>query len=173
LGNELTNLKKQQAQARLPPPQATYTPPSFRPPYQAPYPAYNNNRYNNANAPITTNPNPVRVIVPQNNMAQEPSFCPNGDYEHCVCQGVESSYALTAQDQVAGQPQNADGSHCQQGEHSFMNHQVDEHCRAIYENTRSKRRAIDDVSSTPANQASTSTAAPHAPVSSVPNRAAE
>ena len=49
-----------------------------------------------------------------------------------------------------------------------MNHQLDEHCHAIHENTRSKRRVVDDVSSTPANQASTSVAATHAPISSVP-----
>lgn len=54
-----------------------------------------------------------------------------------------------------------------------MNRQPNEHCHAIHENTRSKRRAIDDVSSTPTNQASTSVAAPHVPISGVPPRATE
>lgn len=97
MGNELTNLKKQQAQARLPPPQS-YNPPSFRPPYQAPYPAYNNNISNSGAPPVATNPNPIRTIVPQNNMAQEQAFCPTCSYEHCACQGAESSHALATQD---------------------------------------------------------------------------
>ena len=54
-----------------------------------------------------------------------------------------------------------------------MNHQLDEHCHAIHKNTRSKRRAVDDVSSTLANQASTSVATLHVPISSVLNRAAK
>ena len=79
---------------------------------------------------------------------------------------------MTTQDQVAGQSQNTDGSQFQQGEHSFMNHQVGEHCHTIHENTRSKRRAVDDFSSTPTNKAST-LATTHAPISSVPPRATE
>ena len=79
MGNEHTNLKRQQAQARLPPPQ-NYNPPSFRPPYQAPHPSYNT-RSNSGVVPIATNPNLVRAIVPQNNMAQEQIFCPSCSYE--------------------------------------------------------------------------------------------
>ena len=52
-----------------------------------------------------------------------------------------------------------------QGDCSFMNHLVEEHCNAnqdsIAHNTRSKRRAIEDATPPPPNQASTSNAMPH------------
>ena len=63
-----------------------------------------------------------------------------------------------------GQPN--DASHLQQqGDFSFMNHQVEEHFHVnqdpIAHNTRSKRRAIEDDIPPPPNQASTSNAISH------------
>ena len=52
-----------------------------------------------------------------------------------------------------------------QGDCSFMNHLVEEHCNvnqdSIAHNTRSKRRAMEDATPPPHNQASTSNAIPH------------
>lgn len=61
-----------------------------------------------------------------------------------------------------------------------MNHQPEEHCHAshdnvdsIAQNTRRKRRDVEDVSSSPTNQASTLEDAPHIPIKSAQPRAVE
>lgn len=61
-----------------------------------------------------------------------------------------------------------------------MNHQAKENCNAshdntdtIAQNTRRKRRVVDDVSSSPTNQASTLDVAPRIPIKGVQPRVAE
>ena len=72
----------------------------------------------------------------------------------------------------ANQP--IDASHLwQQGDYSFMNHHSEEHYHtnhdAIAHNTRSKRRAIEDVIP-PLIQASSLDASPHVPMMNVQSR---
>lgn len=71
-----------------------------------------------------------------------------------MCKRVESYLALITQEQVVDQKHNANqpanASHPQrQGDCSFMNHQVEDHCHvnqaSISQNTRTKKRTIDDA----------------------------
>ena len=87
-----------------------------------------------------------------------------------MCQKTESYLALTIQEPATRQSykegQFKDASYMQgQGDCSFMNHHVEEQCNvnqdSIAHNTRSKRRAIEDATPPPPNQASTSNAMPH------------
>ena len=99
-------------------------------------------------------------------MAQDEYFCPscNCSYSDCMIQKAESYLSLTIQEPTIGQPykkdQFKDASYIQrQGDCSFMNHLMEEHCNvnhdSIAQKTRSKRRAIEDATPPPPNQAST------------------
>ena len=68
-------------------------------------------------------------------MVQDQDFCPscNYPYARCMCQKVESYMALAIQEPAAGpsykEDQFKDASYMQrQGDCSFMNHLVEEHC---------------------------------------------
>ena len=87
-----------------------------------------------------------------------------------MCQKAESYMAVTIQEPVIGpsykEDQFKDVSNMQgQGDCSFMNHLVEEHCNvnldSIAHNTRSKRRAMEDATHLPLNHASTYNAIPH------------
>ena len=77
-----------------------------------------------------------------------------------MCQKVESYLSFTNQEPTVGYPYNEnqpqDASHMQrQGDLSFMNHQMEEHCNVnqdfIAHNTRRKRRAMEDSTPPPPN----------------------
>ena len=54
-----------------------------------------------------------------------------------MCQRGESSQTLVTQEQVVGKLHSSDGSQPQQGENSFMNHQLGDFCHVNYDNNDS------------------------------------
>ena len=88
-----------------------------------------------------------------------------------MCQRGESSQTLVTQEQAARQSHKNDGSQPQQGEHSFMNHQLGDYCHvnhdnnnSIAQNTTNKKRVVEDATPPPTSPASTSSAVPHVPI---------
>lgn len=53
--------------------------------------------------------NPIRVVVAQNNLAQEQEYCSscNFSYEQCICHSIESSQTLAIQEQTTKQQYDA------------------------------------------------------------------
>ncbi len=95
-------------------------------------------------------------------MAQDQDFCPsyNYSYAYCMCQKAEYFMALIVQEPATKQSYKEDqfkdaSDMRRQGDFSFMNHQLGEHCNvnqdSIAHNTRRKRRAMEDVFPPPPN----------------------
>ena len=171
VSNKVVTLERQQAQGSKAHQLQCQTLNNGRPPNHN----YGNNYFDqnkqNSHA-STSNVNQSRALVPKKNMVQDQDFCPscNYPYAHCMCQKFESYMALTIQEPAAGpsykEDQFKDASYMQgQGDCSFMNHLVEEHCNvnqdSIAHNTRRKRRAMEDATPPPPNQAPTSNAIPH------------
>jgi hypothetical protein len=143
-----------------------------------PNPNYGGNYFdqNRKNSHASTSDiNQSRAIVPQKNMAHGQDFCSSYKYSYarCMCQKDESFMDLTVKEptieQSCKEDQSRDASYMQrQGDCSFMNHQVEEHCNvnqdSIAHNTRRKKRAMEDATAPPPNQASTSNATSHVQV---------
>ena len=134
MSNKVVTLERQQAQGGKAHQLQGQALNNGRPPNQN----YGNNSFNqnrqNSHA-STSNVSQSRAIVPQNNMAQDLDFFPscNYPYAHCMCQKAESYMAFTIQEPAIGPSYKEDqfkyASYMQgQGDCSFMNHLVEEHC---------------------------------------------
>ena len=151
MSNKVVALERQQAQGGKPPQLQYQAQIGGRPPNQW-NSSFDQGRQNSHASASSSNQN--KAIVPQNNLAQDQDFCPscNYSYTYCMCQKAESYMALTVQEPAAKQPYKEDhtkeASYIQrQGDCSFMNHQMEEHCNvnqdSVAHNTRSKKRAME------------------------------
>lgn len=112
-----------------------------------------------------TSANPIRMVVAQNNLAQDQEYCLvcNFLYEQCIFHRVESSQALATQEKAVGRQYDANkptiGFQSQQeGDCTFMNYQPEDYYHVnhhgndgISHNTGRKRRAIEEDPSSSLN----------------------